>query len=162
MSKQVLTVSSLVRYLKNRLEGDSMTQHVLVEGELSNFSNYRSGHWYFTLKDSNAQLRCAMFASSNRKISYVPKDGDKVLVQGDISVFEGRGEMQLIVTNMKPSGIGDLFIQFDALKKNVAELVPKHITKEDILASINYNIHLEYGMVMMMISTIWVTDVSEP
>lgn len=121
MSKQVLTVSSLVRYLKNRLEGDSMTQHVLVEGELSNFSNYRSGHWYFTLKDSNAQLRCAMFASSNRKISYVPKDGDKVLVQGDISVFEGRGEMQLIVTNMKPSGIGDLFIQFEALKKKLSE-----------------------------------------
>lgn len=121
MSQNVVTVSALVRYLKSRLEHDAMIQGVLVEGEISNFSSYRSGHWYFSLKDSGAQIRCVMFASSNRTVSFSPKDGDKVTVRGDISVFESRGELQLLVTGMKPSGIGDLFLQFEQLKKKLAE-----------------------------------------
>ncbi len=121
MSREVLQVSVLVNYLKNRLEADPYTQKVMVEGELSNFSSYRSGHWYFTLKDSEAQIRCAMFASSNRRVTFTPKDGDKVIVQGDISVFTGRGELQLIVTAMRPSGIGDLFLQYEKLKKKLSD-----------------------------------------
>jgi len=121
MSRSIVTVSALVRYLKSRLESDPMVQHVLVEGEISNFSSYRSGHWYFSLKDAGAQIRCVMFSYSNRTVAFSPKDGDKVIVQGDISIFESRGEMQLLVTGMKPSGIGDLFLQYEQLKKRLAE-----------------------------------------
>lgn len=121
MSRSVVTVTALVRYLKSRLENDPMVQHVLVEGEISNFSSYRSGHWYFSLKDAGAQIRCVMFSYSNRTVTFSPKDGDKVIVQGDISIFESRGEMQLLVTGMKPSGIGDLFLQYEQLKKKLSE-----------------------------------------
>ncbi|HAE16931.1 MAG TPA: exodeoxyribonuclease VII large subunit [Erysipelotrichaceae bacterium] len=121
MSSQVISVSRLVHYLKNRLESDSLIRGVLVEGELSNFSSYRSGHWYFSLKDENALIRCAMFASRNRAVSFVPKDGDKVIVQGDISVYEQRGDMQLIVSSMRSSTIGELYLQYELLKKKLAE-----------------------------------------
>ena len=67
MSKDVLSVSKLVHYLKSALENDPLTQRILVEGELSNFSSYRSGHWYFSLKDENALIRCVMFHSYNQK-----------------------------------------------------------------------------------------------
>lgn len=116
-----VTVSGLVRYLKARLENDARLQSVMVEGEISNFSAYRSGHWYFSLKDANAQIRCVMFAYQNRRMTWMPKDGDKVIVTGSVSVYEGRGEVQLLVSGMKPAGIGDLYLQFEALKKKLSE-----------------------------------------
>lgn len=120
MSRKAISVSTLVRYIKTRLESDAMMQKVIVEGEISNFSNYRSGHWYFSLKDSTSQMRCVMFSSYNQRINFTPKDGDKVLIQADLSVFEARGEMQLMVTAMKQAGIGDLYTQFELLKQKLA------------------------------------------
>ena len=121
MSRSAVPVSSLVKYLKGKLENDSLLQKVLVEGEISNFSSYRSGHWYFSLKDAQAQIRCVMFASSNRRVEFMPRDGDKVLVQADVSVYEARGDIQLIVSAMKPAGIGDLYLQYEQLKKRLEE-----------------------------------------
>ncbi len=121
MSQRTVTVTALVRYLKSKLENDALIQGILVEGEISNFSAYRSGHWYFSIKDAGAQMRCVMFAGANRRMTWMPKDGDKVIVQADVSVYEGRGEMQLLVTGMKPAGIGDLFLQYEALKAKLAE-----------------------------------------
>ena len=119
MSSKAATVSALVRYLKGKLENDTLLQKVLVEGEISNFSSYRSGHWYFSLKDAYAQIKCVMFASSNRRVGFMPKDGDKVFVQADLSVYEARGEIQLIVTAMRPFGVGELYLKYEMLKKKL-------------------------------------------
>ncbi len=113
------SVTALLNYLKGKLESDSLLQKVLVIGEISNFSSYRSGHWYFSLKDENAQVRCVMFAGNNRRVNFVPKDGDRVIVQADVSVYTGRGDLQLLITAMKPDGIGDLYLQYEALKKKL-------------------------------------------
>ena len=119
MSQRAVSVSALVHYVKQKLEGDPLIQRVLVEGEISNFSNYRSGHWYFSLKDGGAQIRCVMFASANSRVKFLPKDGDKVLVQADLNVYEARGEMQLIVTAMQAAGLGELYRQYEELKKKL-------------------------------------------
>ncbi len=121
MMNKAVSVTALVRYIKGKLENDAGIQGVLVEGEISNFSAYRSGHWYFSMKDSGAQIRCVMFASSNRRVSFMPKDGDKIIVRGDINVYEGRGELQMMVTAMKPAGLGKLFLEYEALKKRLEE-----------------------------------------
>ena len=116
MSQNVVSVSTLVHYLKSKLESDNLIQKVLVEGEISNFSNYRSGHWYFSLKDENSLIRCVMFSSYNKKVQFAPKDGDKVIIQADVSVYEQRGDIQLLVYSMKSDKIGDLYLQFEKLK----------------------------------------------
>lgn len=119
MSQRMISVGALVRYLKGRLEGDAFLRNILVEGEISNFSSYRSGHWYFSIKDATAQMRCVMFAHANRQVKFTPKDGDQVLLRCGVSVYEGRGEMQLLVTAMKPIGQGELYLKFEALKKRL-------------------------------------------
>ena len=91
-----------------------------VEGELSNLSQPASGHWYFTLKDRDAQLRCAMFRLKNSLLGFTPRAGTQVLVRGRLSVYEARGEYQLIVEHMEEAGIGALRRQFERLKAQLA------------------------------------------
>lgn len=114
-----MKVSAFVRYLKSKLDNDGTLQRVIVSGEVSNFVNHRSGHWYFTIKDENSRLSCVMFASSASRSKYVPKDGDKVLVQANTSLFEASGQLQLYCTGIKPDGVGDLHVQFERLKKKL-------------------------------------------
>lgn len=120
MSERVMKVSALVRYLKSKLDNDGYLQRVLVSGEISNFVNHRSGHWYFTLKDEQSRLSCVMFSSNASRCNFVPKDGDKVIVQANTSVFETSGQLQLYCTAMKQDGLGDLHIQFELLKKKLS------------------------------------------
>ena len=91
-----------------------------VEGELSNFSQPASGHWYFSLKDRDAQLRCAMFRMQNSMVGFTPRAGTQVLVRGRISVYEARGEYQLIVEHLEEAGIGALRREFERLKAKLA------------------------------------------
>ncbi len=119
MSQKIISVSTLVHYLKSKLESDSLIQKVLVEGEISNFSSYRSGHWYFSLKDENSLIRCVMFSSYNKKVKFLPKDGDKVIIQADVSVYEQRGDIQLLVYAMKADTIGELYLEYERLKKKL-------------------------------------------
>ena len=121
MSRQIVKVSQLVRYLKSKLDSDSAIQRILVQGEISNFKAQRSGHWYFSLKDETARISCVMFATYTARMKFLPKDGDKVIVQADISVYEAAGQMQMYVTAMKPDGLGDLFLQYEELKKKLAQ-----------------------------------------
>lgn len=114
-----ISVSTLVRYLKNSLETDTNLKNVQVNGELSNFHHHSSGHLYFTLKDDKAALSCVMFASRANTINFPPKNGDKVLVTGNISIFENSGQLQLYVNSMKLDGIGDLFQQYEELKNKL-------------------------------------------
>ncbi|MDO7641086.1 MAG: exodeoxyribonuclease VII large subunit, partial [Reinekea forsetii] len=113
-----LTVSQLNRQVKQLLE----TQYpaIPVRGEISTLSRPASGHIYFTLKDANAQIRCAMFRSQLANNKYSPKQGDEVLVFGRLSLYEGRGDYQLIVTSMQPIGDGALQRAFFQLKERLA------------------------------------------
>lgn len=121
MSSNVMKVSAFVRLLKSKLDNDGTLQRVIVSGEISNFVNHRSGHWYFTIKDENSRLNCVMFASNASRSKFIPKDGDKVLVQANTSIFEASGQLQLYCTGIKLDGIGDLHVQFELLKKKLFE-----------------------------------------
>ncbi len=114
----ILSVGQLARSARQILEKNFA--QVWVEGELSNFATPQSGHWYFTLKDKSAQLRCAMFAGRNRTVIFPPKDGLKVLVRGKVSLYEGRGDFQIIVDRMEPAGEGALKLAFEVLKNQLA------------------------------------------
>lgn len=92
---------------------------VFVEGEISNFARPSSGHWYFTLKDDKAQVRCAMFRNRNHMVRFRPQDGQQVIVRGRISLYEGRGEFQMIAEFLEDSGDGALRRAFEKLKANL-------------------------------------------
>ena len=96
--RKILSVSQLNR--SARLTIEQRFNAVWVTGELSNFARPRSGHWYFTLKDKDAQVRCAMFANANRRVQIQPTDGQLVLISGRVSLYEGRGDFQIIVDHM--------------------------------------------------------------
>lgn len=113
-SRTVYAVSELAEILRALLD-DSLPS-VWVSGEISNFSRPASGHWYFTLKDSNAQLRCAMFKNSNYYVRPQPKDGDAVLVRAKVGIYPARGELQMIVEHLEPAGTGALLRAFEVLK----------------------------------------------
>jgi exodeoxyribonuclease VII large subunit len=117
--RQIFTVSQLNRAAKDLLE--TYLPLLWVEGELSNLSAPSSGHWYFTLKDAGAQVRCAMFRNRNQLVRFKPETGKKVLVRAKVSLYEGRGDYQLIVEHMEPAGLGDLQHQFELLKARLQE-----------------------------------------
>ncbi|MEC8803836.1 MAG: exodeoxyribonuclease VII large subunit [Pseudomonadota bacterium] len=114
---KVLSVSSLNQMAKSLLEGHF--SQVAVEGEISNFANPASGHWYFTLKDQKSQLRCAMFAGRNRLVQFNPKNGDQLIVRGQLSIYPNRGDYQLIVSQMEEAGDGALRRAFEELKQRL-------------------------------------------
>ena len=115
--RQVLSVSQLNRQARMTIE--QRFNQIWVSGELSSFARPGSGHWYFTLKDNDAQVRCAMFANANRRARMQPANGQQVLLRGRVSLYEGRGEFQIIVEHMEPAGEGALRAAFDALKRQL-------------------------------------------
>ncbi|HET7757324.1 MAG TPA: exodeoxyribonuclease VII large subunit, partial [Steroidobacteraceae bacterium] len=117
-AREVYSVSRLNRAVRALLERGLGV--VWVEGELSNFSQPASGHWYFTLKDRDAQLRCAMFRMKNSLLGFTPRPGAQLLVRGRISVYEARGEYQLIVEYLEEAGLGALKREFERLKTRLA------------------------------------------
>jgi len=117
-AKNILTVSKLNRLARSVLEAD--IGQIWLSAEISNFVAASSGHWYFTLKDDRAQVKGAMFKGANRKVPQKPKEGDKVLVRANISLYEPRGDYQIIVEHMQPEGEGQLKQQFDILKRQLA------------------------------------------
>ncbi|UZK03847.1 exodeoxyribonuclease VII large subunit [Venatoribacter cucullus] len=114
----VFTVSQLNQRARQLLEISFAS--VRVEGEISNLSRPSSGHWYFTLKDSAAQVRCAMFRSRTALLRFQPKEGDKIELRGKVSLYENRGDYQLIVDSMQPAGEGALLLAFQQLKERLA------------------------------------------
>ncbi len=114
-----ISVTTLVRYLKNKLDSDEALRSVQVSGELSNFRKTSSGHLYFTLKDENSAISCVMFKSKAYSLSFVPENGNKVICSGSISMFESSGSLQLYVNTLKLDGIGDLYRQYEELKNKL-------------------------------------------
>ncbi|WP_372944210.1 exodeoxyribonuclease VII large subunit, partial [Shewanella sp.] len=114
----VYTVSQLNGEVRHILEGQ--IGKIWLNGEISNFSSPSSGHWYLTLKDSRSQIRCAMFKGRNQSVRFKPVNGQQVLVKGAISVYEPRGDYQLLLESMLPAGDGLLAQEFEALKLKLA------------------------------------------
>lgn len=115
--EKALTVTQLLRRMKLLLE--SQVGEVWIEGEVSNLRKQGSGHWYFSLKDEGAQISCAMFGARKRPGADVLSDGAKVRVFAEASVYEARGQLQVIVQKAEPAGAGDLQARFEALKRKL-------------------------------------------
>ena len=88
MSRRVVPVSRLIRYIRESMEKDPVLHGVMIEGEISNFRRPSSGHWYFSLKDDKASIPVVMFAQSNRRLPFQPRQGDKVILIGDVTVYD--------------------------------------------------------------------------
>src|SRR2546423_11517054 len=117
--RRAVSVSELTARLKTVVEREFID--VYVEGEVSNFRRHSSGHWYFSLKDEAASLRCASFRMQNRMIRFVPEDGLHVIARGRLSIYDVRGEYQLIVEHLEPVGAGALQLALEQLKKRLAD-----------------------------------------
>ncbi|TKI06728.1 exodeoxyribonuclease VII large subunit [Martelella alba] len=114
----IFTVSRLNQQVRELLENEM--GRLWLTGEISNFSQPASGHWYFTLKDDRAQVRCAMFRNSNRRVAFAPRNGQQVLVHASLTLYEPRGDYQLIAESMQQAGAGLLQQQFEQLKQRLA------------------------------------------
>lgn len=119
--EQYLSVSALTKYIKAKLEGDKHLFSILLKGEISNFKKHSRGHFYFTLKDEGAQISAIMFSRDAEKIGFTPKEGDHVLVSGRISLYEPSGTYSIQVSTLKLDGIGELYLKYEQLKKDLEE-----------------------------------------
>ena len=118
-SDTAMTVSELNNFIKNMFDSNRLLSAIHVRGEISNFVNHRSGHFYFSLKDEGAQVKAVMFRSSAMKLKFIPESGMKVTVFGSISVFPRDGVYQMYVTSMQPDGIGALYLSYEQLKNRL-------------------------------------------
>lgn len=116
VTPEVYSVAQLNNYIKTLFEQDFSLTCVAVEGEISNFKNHSSGHWYMTLKDDTSAIRAVMFRGQNAHIKFMPEDGMKVLAVGRVSVFERDGTYQLYINDMMPEGAGALSMAFEQLR----------------------------------------------
>jgi len=116
---KILTVSQLNEYIKMLLDGTPTLSNVYIKGEISNFTNHRTGHLYFTLKDEGAVLKSVMFRSSASRLMFMPEDGMRVVARGRISVFPASGQYQLYCEDIQPDGVGALYIAYEQLKRKL-------------------------------------------
>lgn len=121
MEARVATVSQINSYVKKILDHNIILNNVWIKGEISNFKHHYSGHLYITLKDENAVLKAVMFRSAASTLAFEPKDGMKVLARGRISVYEAGGSYQLYIEEMRQDGVGELYIAYEKLKKQLGE-----------------------------------------
>lgn len=118
----ILTISQVNTYIRSIIDGDKNLNGIFITGEISNFTDhYRTGHLYFSLKDSKSVLKAVMFADSAKRLKFKPRDGMKVIVSGKITVYEPSGQYQVIVRSMQPDGVGALHIAYEQLKEKLAK-----------------------------------------
>lgn len=120
MIDNYITIGEINRYLKDLFDNDRNLQEVYLKGEISNFKAHTRGHFYFTLKDDTSRINAVMFSYRASSLKFVPSDGMKVLVKGKVSVYEATGAYQIYVDEMQEDGIGNLYIEFEKLKKKLA------------------------------------------
>lgn len=116
----VLSVSQLNRYVKSRMDADENLFNVFLVGEISNFTeHYKTGHFYFSLKDEEAQIKAVMFRQNALKVKFRPENGLRVIVRGRVSLYEAAGSYQVFVDDMQPDGVGALNLAFEQLKERL-------------------------------------------
>lgn len=121
MQNNYLTITQLNKYLKYKMDSDVYLRQVYLKGEISNFKAHTRGHFYFTLKDEGSRINAVMFKSSASKINFKPIDGMKVLVCGKVTVYEASGGYQIYVEEMQESGVGNLYVAYEQLKKKLEQ-----------------------------------------
>ncbi|MDZ5471059.1 exodeoxyribonuclease VII large subunit (plasmid) [Bacillus sp. 31A1R] len=119
IEQRYLSVQALTKYIKRKFDADPHLQDVLVKGEISNFKQHSSGHMYFTLKDEKSRILAVMFSSYNKNMKFSPENGMKVLIRGEISVYESSGQYQIYIKELQPDGVGDLYLAFEQLKEKL-------------------------------------------
>lgn len=120
MRELTLTVGQLNEYVRRTLGSDPMLRNVCLTGELSNLKRHVSGHWYFTLKDEEAAINCAMFRQSAMGVRFRPENGQRVRLFGSVGLYVKTGSYQFYADMMEPDGVGDLYLRFEALKRKLA------------------------------------------
>ncbi len=123
MSQQqrIYSIKEINKYIRMKMESDSLLSEVWLRGEISNFTHHSSGHMYFTLKDEGSRLKSIMFASYNQRLPFIPKEGTRVVARGYISVYERDGQYQFYATQMQPDGIGSLYLAYEQLKQRLEQ-----------------------------------------
>ena len=121
MSPEPMSVTTLNKYIKDKIAQDEFLNNVYVKGEISNFKHHYTGHMYFTLKDGTSLIKCIMFKSANAGLNFMPKDGMKVLILGTVAVFERDGVYQIYCKAMKEDGVGSLYQAYEELKKQLEQ-----------------------------------------
>ncbi|WAA10460.1 exodeoxyribonuclease VII large subunit [Fervidibacillus albus] len=116
---QYVSVKALTKYIKRKFDVDPHLQNIYVKGEISNFKKHSSGHLYFTLKDEKSRILAVMFSTYVRQLRFFPENGMNVLIRGEVTVYEPNGQYQLYVKEMKPDGIGELYLAFEQLKNKL-------------------------------------------
>ena len=142
---EYLSVSALTKYIKYKFDQDPHLQSVLIKGELSNFKKHSSGHLYFNVKDKESVISGMMFKGNASKLGFEPKEGDEVLIEARVSVYERRGNYQIYVNKMQLDGIGNLYQKLELLKKKLKKegyfdqsnkkLIPKYPKKIAVLTA---------------------------
>ena len=113
MNQEVLSVTDLNKYIKNKISNDEILNNVIVKGEISNFKHHYTGHMYFTLKDENSLIKCVMFKTDTFNINFNPLDGMKVIIYGKVNVFERDGIYQIYCKDIQEEGIGNLYKKYE-------------------------------------------------
>ncbi len=119
--EKYLSVTSITKYLKFKLDSDEHLKTVYLKGEISNFKSHTTGHLYFSLKDETSKINAIMFSTNARKLTFTPSDGVKVLVVGRISVYEPTGNYQIYIDEMIEDGLGNLYVAFEQLKEKLSK-----------------------------------------
>ncbi len=120
MSQNLITVSQLNEYMKMLVDSNAMLSSVFVRGEISNFTNhYKTGHFYFSLKDEGALVRAVMFRTNAMRLRFLPENGMKVILHGRVSVFPRDGQYQIYVDDMQPDGVGALYLAYEQLRRKL-------------------------------------------
>ncbi|MGA9287783.1 MAG: exodeoxyribonuclease VII large subunit [Anaerobacillus sp.] len=140
-----ISVTALTRHVKRMIDNDPALQDVWLRGELSNVKHHSRGHLYFTVKDDKSRVQSVMFAGNNRRMKFKPENGMKVLIRGEISVFEPYGQYQLYAKEMQPDGIGNLYLAYEELKRklefeglfseNLKKVIPRYPTEIGVITS---------------------------
>lgn len=115
----VVSISSVIARIKNVLTQTMDLDGIWIQGEISNLTKHRSGHYYFSLKDKSGEMNCVMFSSYVARLNFNVQEGMRVLVSGSINVYEQRGSLQLIIRQMKQDGLGDLYLEFEKRKQDL-------------------------------------------
>ena len=145
MDERFVSVTQINRYIKNKIDQDEHLNVVYLKAEISNFKNHTRGHLYFTLKDNESRISAVMFATSAAKLNFVPVDGVNVLIEGRIGVYEANGGYQVYVNKMTQDGVGNLYLEYEKLKKRLAQeglfdvvnkkMIPKYPKKIGIITA---------------------------
>lgn len=122
MTKNVYSVGQVNNYIKNMFAQDFMLHHISIRGEVSNCKYHSSGHIYFTIKDETGTMNAIMFAGNRRGLTFPMKEGDKVVVTGSVEVYERDGRYQIYAKTIELDGAGNLYLKFEALKKELEEM----------------------------------------